>query len=105
MYTEETISAVKAKTDIVEVIGDFVTLKKEGGNLVSCCPFHNERSPSFKVSATKQIYKCFGCSKSGDAIQFIIEHEKKTYTEAIEYLAAKYHINLDTIDNKPKVII
>lgn len=104
MYTDQTIQAVKAAAEIVEVIGSFIHLKKEGPNWVACCPFHSEKSPSFKVSPVKQIYKCFGsCSKSGDSIQFLMDHEKLSYTEAIEWLAAKYHVNLDTVDNTPKV--
>lgn len=105
MYTDATIQAVKSAAEIVDVVSDFIELKREGSNLVSTCPFpeHNEKTPSFKVSKSKQIYKCFGCGKSGDAIQWLIDYDKKTYTEAIEWLASKYHINLDTIDGGPKV--
>ncbi len=105
MYTDSTIQAVKSAAEIVDVISDFIELKKEGTNLVACCPFpsHEEKTPSFKVSKSKQIYKCFGCGKSGDPIQWLIDYDGKSYTEAIEWLANKYHINLDTIDDKPKV--
>lgn len=107
MYTDATIQAVKSAAEILDVVSDFIQLKREGPNLVSTCPFpeHNEKTPSFKVSKSKQIYKCFGCGKSGDAIQWLIDYNKKTYTEAIEWLALKYHINLDTIEGGPKVYV
>ena len=102
MYTEQAINSLKRRIDIIEVIGELIALKKEGTNNVACCPFHNERTPSFKVSEKKQIYKCFGCGKTGDSIQFLIDYKQLTFTEAIEYLAAKYNVSLDTIDDKPK---
>ena len=79
---------------IVDVVGDFVTLKKRGANHMACCPFHNEKTPSFVVSPSKGIYKCFGCGKSGTAVGFIMEHENLSYTEALKYLAKKYHIEV-----------
>ena len=79
---------------IVDVVGDFVTLKKRGANHIACCPFHNEKTPSFSVSASKGIYKCFGCGKSGTAVGFVMEHENMTYTEALKYLAKKYNIEV-----------
>lgn len=95
MISQETIELVKAKASITEVVGEFVKLKKQGANLIGLCPFHNEKSPSFTVSQAKGIYKCFGCGRSGDAIQFIIEHEKKSYIESIEWLAKKYNIEIE----------
>lgn len=79
---------------IVDVVGDFVTLKKRGSNYTACCPFHNEKTPSFSVSASKGIYKCFGCGKSGTAVGFVMEHEHLSYTEALKYLAKKYNIEV-----------
>jgi DNA primase len=75
-------------------VGDFVTLKKRGANYIACCPFHNEKTPSFYVSPAKGIYKCFGCGKSGTAVGFVMEHESLSYVEALKYLAKKYHIEV-----------
>ena len=72
---------------IEDVVGDFVTLKKRGANYTACCPFHNEKTPSFSVSPAKGIYKCFGCGKSGTAVGFVMEHESLSYVEALKYLA------------------
>ena len=80
---------------IEEVIGEFVSLKKRGGNHIGCCPFHNEKTPSFYVSPSKGIYKCFGCGKSGNAVGFLMEHEHYTYPEALRYLAKKYNIEIE----------
>ncbi len=76
------------------MVGDFVTLKRRGANYVACCPFHNEKTPSFYVSPAKGIYKCFGCGKSGSAVGFVMEHEHSSYVEALRYLAAKYKIDI-----------
>ncbi len=84
---------------IEEVVGDFVTLKKRGVNLLGLCPFHNEKTPSFTVSASKGIFKCFGCGKGGNAVNFIMEHEHYTYPEALKYLAGKYGI--EVVETKP----
>lgn len=88
MISQDTIEEVKLKMDVVDVVSVFIPLKKEGAELVACCPFHNEKSPSFKVSKSKQIYKCFGCGKTGDAIAFVQEYEKIGYPEAIRRIAA-----------------
>ena len=82
-------------TRIEEVIGEFVSLKKRGANHIGCCPFHNEKTPSFYVSPSKGIYKCFGCGKSGNAVGFIMDHEHYTYPEALRYLANKYNIPIE----------
>jgi DNA primase len=92
MLSPETIQAVQQTALIEEVVGDFVSLKKKGQNLWACCPFHNERSPSFSVSPSKGFYKCFGCDAAGDAINFVQEIEGISFVEAIKYLANKYHI-------------
>ena len=94
MIPQETINRILDAAQIVDVVGDFVTLKKRGANHIACCPFHNEKTPSFSVSASKGIYKCFGCGKSGTAVGFVMEHENMTYTEALRYLAKKYHIEV-----------
>jgi len=94
MIPQETVNRILDTAQIVDVIGDFVTLKKRGANHIACCPFHNEKTPSFSVSASKGIYKCFGCGKSGTAVGFVMEHENMSYTEALRYLARKYHIEV-----------
>ena len=94
MIPQETVNRILDSAQIVDVIGDFVTLKKRGANHIACCPFHNEKTPSFSVSASKGIYKCFGCGKSGTAVGFVMEHENMSYTEALKYLARKYHIEI-----------
>ena len=94
MIPQETVNRILDAADVVDVVGDFVTLKKRGANHMACCPFHNEKTPSFVVSQSKGIYKCFGCGKSGTAVGFIMEHESLSYTEALKYLARKYHIEV-----------
>jgi len=95
MITRETIDKIMEATRIEEVVGEFVTLKKKGTNLLGLCPFHDEKTPSFAVSAPKGIYKCFGCGKGGDAVGFLMEHEHYTYPEALRYLARKYSIDIE----------
>ncbi len=89
MIDRETVDRIYAAADIVEVVGDFVTLKKKGANWQACCPFHNERTPSFVVSPAKGLFKCFGCGKGGNAVTFVMEHEKMTYGDALKYVAKK----------------
>lgn len=95
LILKSTIEKVVESSRIDEVVGDFVQLKKRGANLLGVCPFHNEKTPSFTVSPSKGIYKCFGCGKAGDSIGFIMEHEHYSYPEAIKYLAKKYHIEIE----------
>ncbi len=90
-----TTEKVKERADIEEVVNDYVPLKKKGQNLWACCPFHNEKSPSFSVSPAKQIYKCFGCGKAGDPIQFVMDIEGIGFNEAIRHLAQKYAIEVE----------
>lgn len=80
---------------IEDVVGEFVDLKKRGSSLIGLCPFHNEKTPSFNVSVSKGIFKCFGCGVGGDPVRFIMEHEKYSYPEALRYLAKKYHIEIE----------
>ena len=87
-----------------EVVGDFVQLKKKGTNLWGNCPFHNEKTPSFSVSPAKGIYKCFGCGKGGNAVNFIMDHEQQTYPEALRYLAKKYSIEIEEEQQTPEQI-
>lgn len=94
MIPQETVDRILDAAQIVDVVGDFVTLRKRGANHIACCPFHNEKTPSFSVSPSKGIYKCFGCGKSGTAVGFVMEHENMSYTEALRYLARKYHIEI-----------
>ncbi len=94
MIPQETVNMILDAAQIVDVVGDFVTLKKRGANHIACCPFHNEKTPSFSVSASKGIFKCFGCGKSGTAVGFVMEHENMSYNEALKYLAKKYHIEV-----------
>lgn len=89
-----TTDSVRERVDIEEVVNDYVQLKRKGQNLWACCPFHQEKSPSFSVSPAKQIYKCFGCGKAGDPIQFIMDIEGIGFTEAIRHLAQKYGIEI-----------
>lgn len=95
MISQNTIQEITNKTSILDVVGDFVKLKKRGANYLGLCPFHNEKTPSFTVSPSKEIYKCFGCGKSGNSISFIMEHEKATYVDALKWLANKYGIEVE----------
>ena len=95
MISPSTIQEIIAKTDIVDVVGSFVKLKRRGSNLLGLCPFHNEKTPSFIVSPAKEIYKCFGCGKSGNTISFVMEHEKYSYPEALKWLANRYSVEIE----------
>jgi len=94
MIPQETIEQIRQATDIVEVIGEFVRLKKRGKNYVALCPFHTERTPSFSVSQDKQIYHCFGCGKGGNVFSFLMEHEHMAFIEAVRLLAQKANITI-----------
>jgi len=100
MITQDSIEALKARLDVVDVIGSYIELKKAGTNYKAPCPFHDEKSPSFVVSPSKQIYHCFGCGAGGDSIRFTMEYEKLNYPEALEKLAASYNFTLSYTDNK-----
>ncbi|MGV3603557.1 MAG: DNA primase [Dyadobacter fermentans] len=91
----ETVERIKHAADIVEVVGDFVSLKKKGANYSACCPFHNEKTPSFNVNPVRQIYKCFGCGAAGDSIKFVMDIDGIGYGEALRYLAGKYNIEVE----------
>ncbi|QOY54696.1 DNA primase [Candidatus Sulfurimonas marisnigri] len=100
MITQDSIEALKARLDVVDVVGSYVELKKSGANYKAPCPFHDEKSASFVVSPTKQIYHCFGCGAGGDSIKFTMEYEKLNYPEALEKLASNYNFSLGYTDNK-----
>ena len=102
MITQNTIQQILSRIDIIDIVGSFVKLKKRGTNYIGLCPFHNEKSPSFTVSATKEIYKCFGCGKSGNSISFLMEAEKYSYTEALRWLAAKYNVEIEETETSPE---
>lgn len=95
MIPKETVDKIIDESRIDEVVSDFVALKKRGVNLLGNCPFHNEKTPSFTVSPAKGIYKCFGCGVSGNAVNFVMEHEQMSYPEALKYLAKKYNITVE----------
>lgn len=99
MIPPETVASIHAAARVEEVVREYVNLKKRGANLIGLCPFHNEKTPSFNVSPTKGIYKCFGCGKAGNAVKFVMEHEKLSYPEALRLLAQKYNITIEEIDN------
>lgn len=104
MIPQDTIDKILDSAQIVDVISDFVSLKRRGANYIACCPFHNEKTPSFYVSPAKGIYKCFGCGKSGTAVGFVMEHESMTYVEALKYLARKYGIEVKEKEDSPEEI-
>ena len=90
----ETVQKILDAADIVDVVSDFVSLKRRGANYIGLCPFHNERTPSFSVSKSKGICKCFSCGKGGAPVNFLMELEQMSYQEALRWLANKYHIEI-----------
>ena len=102
MITQNTKDQILNRIDIIDVVGEFVKLKKRGTNYIGLCPFHNEKGPSFTVSPAKEIYKCFGCGKSGNTITFLMEHEKYSYVEALKWLAARYNIEVEETETSPE---
>ncbi len=95
MIDRATVDRIFAAANIVEIVGDYVTLKRKGVNYQACCPFHNEKTPSFVVSPSKGLYKCFGCGKGGNAITFVMEHESVSYPEALKIVAKRYGIQVE----------
>ena len=92
MIDEQTVQRIIDSAQILDVVQDFMTLKRRGANYIGCCPFHNEKTPSFSVSPSKNIFKCFGCGVAGTPISFVMRHENMTYPEALKYVANKYGI-------------
>src|SRR5688572_19831186 len=95
MISQNSIQQILGRLDIIDVVGSFVRLKKRGTNYLGLCPFHNEKTPSFTVSPAKEIYKCFGCGRSGNTISFVMEHEKYSYVDALKWLAKRYNIEVE----------
>ncbi len=102
MIDQPTIDRITEAAQIQDVVGDYVTLRKRGVNLLGLCPFHGEKTPSFTVSPAKGIFKCFGCGKGGNSVHFIMEHEQLNYTDALKYLARKYHIEVQERELSPE---
>lgn len=102
MISQNSIQQILSRIDIVEIVGSFVKLKKRGANYLGLCPFHNEKTPSFTVSPSKEIYKCFGCGRSGNSIGFLMEAEKYSYVEALRWLAAKYNVEIEESETSPE---
>lgn len=105
MIPQDTIMSILDTVRIEEVVGDFVSLKKRGANLIGVCPFHKEKTPSFIVSPSKGIFKCFGCGKAGDSVRFIMEHEHYSYPEALRFLAQKYGIIIEEKEQTPEEMV
>ncbi len=101
MISQITIQQILSRIDIIDIVGSFVKLKKRGTNYLGLCPFHNENTPSFTVSPAKEIYKCFGCGKSGNTISFLMEHEKYSYAEALRWLANRYNVEVEETEVSP----
>lgn len=99
MITQKTIQRIMATAKVEEIIEDFVNLRRRGVNLLGLCPFHDEKTPSFTVSPSKNIYKCFGCGKGGDSVRFIMDHEGYSYPEALKYVARKYNIEIEETED------
>ncbi|MDR0438204.1 MAG: DNA primase [Bacteroidales bacterium] len=104
MIPRETAQTIVETARINEVVGEFVSLKRRGVNLIGLCPFHNEKTPSFNVNTAKNIFKCFGCGEGGDAVSFLMKHEHFTYPEALRYLAKKYGIPIQEEEQTPEMI-
>jgi DNA primase len=104
MIPKDTIENILSASRIEEVVGDFVVLKKRGSNLIGLCPFHNEKTPSFNVSPARGIFKCFGCGKAGNSVNFLMEHEHFTYPEALRFLAKRYNIEIEEEEQSPEQI-
>jgi DNA primase len=102
LISQTTIQQILSRIDIIEIVGSFIKLKKRGTNYLGLCPFHNEKSPSFTVSPAKEIYKCFGCGRSGNTIGFLMEHEKYSYVEALRWLAQKYNVEIEETETTPE---
>jgi len=102
LISPNTIQQILSRIDIIDIVGSFVKLKKRGANYIGNCPFHNEKSPSFTVSPVKEIYKCFGCGRSGNSIGFLMEHEKYSYVEALRWLAQKYNVEIEETETTPE---
>src|SRR5271156_3636258 len=95
MISKLTIQKIQDEARVEDVVGEFVTLKKRGANLLGLCPFHNEKTPSFNVNPARNIYKCFGCGKAGGPTQFLMDYQQMSFPDALRYLAKKYNIEIE----------
>ena len=107
MIPQDKVAEIIETARVEEVIEDHVTLKRRGANLLGNCPFHNEKTPSFTVSPAKGIYKCFGCGKAGNVVNFLMDHEQLSYPEALRSLAKRYNIEIEeeelTVDQRQEL--
>ena len=103
MIDNNSIENLKTRLDVVDVVGHYMELKKNGANWKCVCPFHDDSNPSLVVSPSKQIYHCFSCGAGGDSIKFVMEYEKLTYPETIEKLATMYNFSLDYTASDGKI--
>ena len=104
MIPQDTVNLILDTARVEDIVGDFVTLKRAGASYKACCPFHDEKTPSFVVTPSKGIYKCFGCGKAGGPVQFLMDHEQYTYVEALRYIAKRYHIDIQEEEASPEEI-
>lgn len=104
MIPHKTVEQILDTVRIEEVVRDFVPLKRRGVNLIGLCPFHAEKTPSFTVAPSKNIFKCFGCGKGGTAVTFLMEHEGLSYPEALRYLARRYNIEIEEVELTPEML-
>lgn len=105
MISKDTIAKIVETARIEDVVGDFVSLRRRGSNLIGVCPFHKEKTPSFNVNPARNIFKCFGCGKAGDSVRFVMEHEHYSYPEALRYLAKKYGIVIEEKEQTPEELM
>ncbi|MDE2726761.1 MAG: CHC2 zinc finger domain-containing protein, partial [Gemmatimonadota bacterium] len=91
---EELVDSIRSQADIVDVVSDYVTLRRSGKNYMGLCPFHDEKTPSFSVNPEKQIFHCFGCGKGGSVFTFLTEHENVTFVEAVRHIARRLNITI-----------
>lgn len=104
MISNQSVTEILETVKIEDIVGEFVNLKKRGVNLIGLCPFHGEKTPSFNVSPTRNIYKCFGCGKGGDSVNFLMEHDSMSFTEALRFIAKKYNIAIEETQLSPEQI-
>ena len=102
VINDNVLDEIRDRADIVDLIGEYVDLKKSGSNYMGLCPFHSEKTPSFSVSSSKSIFKCFGCGVGGDVITFVMKRENLSFPEAVEFLADKYNVRLEEYKDENK---
>ena len=102
VINDNVLDEIRDRADIVDLIGEYVDLKRSGSNYMGLCPFHSEKTPSFSVSPSKSIFKCFGCGVGGDVITFVMKRENLSFPEAVEFLADKYNVRLEVYKDENK---